>query len=436
MKFQKLVLATSVCAALAGTSGVVNADLAGLPAEAFVVAPVVAGGAELAAVSTNIALYVPSLIGSDTVINTYTAPNTTTFGTVTLQTLDVPQIYWTLYSPDSTKIQDGTCDVSPNDTVLWTTDPAVRLAEQAQRAALIAAGILDRPNPVCGPSVPFRFGYVVFQTVPGADGLDADFAFTATASIETTVAPFAFDVGVPAIPMADGADPLPPASGFPVFQNEVIAAGPYASLIPNSPVRYAPISAGIRFDNADGDVLEQRVTSMPVSGPAAGFGFSWHVFWFNLNQIGRTSFIDFWDDQEGHCSLSLPVPRELNIWGWNHTHPAILPGTPGAWANLGLLVRSTPATQAISSIIDVVSGNPAQNNALGPVPYCSPDYWDAFGGYAGSFLGMAEHHIYEYGYVGQPNDGNVHNAGLQFDLMENSATGQWAGHFANDQGIQ
>lgn len=435
MKFQKLVLASSVCAALAGASGVANADILGLPGEAMLVTPVVARGPDALAVNTSIALYVPSVIGSDTVINNYTAPNTTTEGTITVQSLDVPQIYWTLFSPDSTKIQDGTCDVSPNDTVLWTTDPAVRNVELLQRSGLIIAGILDRPNPVCGPTTPFRFGYVVFQTVPGTDGQDADFAFTATAHISANVAPFFIEVGVPPVPMADGADPLPTGSGFPAFQNEVIASGNYGDQVPAQPVRYAPVTAGIRFHNADGDVLEERVTSMPVTGPAGDYGFSWHVFWFNLNQPGRTTYIDFWDDMEGQCSLSLPLPRELNIWGWNMN--GILPTpTPGTWANLGLLARSAVATQSIANVIDVVSGVAPQSNPLSTIPYCSPDYWDAFGTYPGSILGMAEHRVQEYRYVGEPNDGLVHTAGLQFALMENIQTTRWAGHLANDQGMQ
>jgi hypothetical protein len=49
---------------------------------------------------------------------------------------------------------------------------------------------------------------------------------------------------------------------------------------------------------------------------------------------------------------------------------------------------------------------------------------------------MAEHRIQEYRYVGEPNDGNVHTAGLQFALMENPATRLWSGHLATDQGIQ
>jgi hypothetical protein len=439
MKFQKLVLASSVCAALAGASGVANADLLGLPGEAMLVTPVVARGGDVnLAINTNVALYVPSVIGSDTVINNYTAPNTTTEGTITVQTLDVPKIYWTLFSPDSTKIQDGTCEVSPNDTVLWTTDPAVRQVEIAQRAGLLDAGILDRPNPICGPTTPFRFGYVVFQTVPGADGQVADFAFAASAGI--SAAPFGIEVGVPPVPMADGADPLPSGSGFPAYLNEVIASGTYGDQIPALPERYAPVTAGIRFHNADGDVVEDRVTSMPVSGPAGGFGFSWHVFWFNLNQPGRTSFIDLWDDMEGQCSLSLPLPRELNIWAWNMSGTVPFP-TPGTWNNVNILQRSTATTQAIANIIDVVSGVGPQGNPVAAVPYCSPDYWPfsddtTDDGYVGALLGMAEHRIQEYRYVGEPNDGNVHTAGLQFALMENPATGLWSGHLATDQGIQ
>jgi hypothetical protein len=428
MKFQKLVLATSVCAALAGVSGVVNADILGVPGEALLVAPVVSDPA-VAGIETNIGLRVPINIGSDTVINYYTAPNTTTEGTVTTQTLDDPRIYWTLFNQRSVKIEDGTCEVSPGDAVLWTTDPAVQGTQAAIRSILLLSGITDRPSPVCGPTNPPRTGYVIFQTISGSDGQVADFAFTADAAI--SLDGFASDTGVPVVPLADGADPLPPGSGFPAYLNEVIADGPYDNGVPSVPVRYAPVTAGIRFYNGDLDVDEDRVTQMPVQGPVAGYGMAAHVYWFNLNQDGRTAYIDLYDEHEGQCSFPLPVPNELNIHVYNLSHPAVggLAPLPGSWGNLGAIgVPNTP--NRVTDLVALVNGV-GVTGGLSPTPYCDPDYWLNY-----SMFGYAENYIQEYRYPGEPNDGNVHTAGLQYALMQNLGTGFWTGHLATDIGIQ
>lgn len=434
MKFQKLVMATSVCAALSGVGGVASADVLGVPGEALLVTPVVSDPA-VAGVETYVGLRVPRTIGSDTVINVYTAPNTTAFGTVTTQTLDDPRIYWAVFNQDSVKVEDGTCDVSPADLVIWTTDPAVRALEAAQRAGLIGAGILDRPDPVCGPTNPPRTGYVIFQTISGADGMVADFAFTGDASVTLVGAVPGVNVGVPVVPMSDAADPLPSGSGFPIAvpgveMNEVIASGTYNDQLPKSPVRYAPITGGIRFDNGNG-VGEDRITQMPIVGPLGANGMAAHVFWFNLNQPGRASFIDLWDDMEGHCSIQLPLPRELNIWVYNMTgaQPA---ATLPSWGNVGAFAPNVPNT--ITDIVSVVNGG-----AYASGVYCSPTYWDAFVGvppYPGSLAGYAENAIPEYGYATAPADGLVHTAGLQYALIQNLGTGLWTGHLATDIGIQ
>jgi len=436
MKFQKLVMATSVCAALSGVSGVASADVLGLPGEALLVTPVVSDPA-VAGVETYVGLRVPGTIGSDYVINNYTAPNTTLAGTVTTQVLDDPRIYWALFNENSTKIEDGTCEVSPHDLVIWSTDPAVQFLEQLQRAGLINAGIIDRPDPVCGPTNPPRTGYVIFQTISGADGEVADFAFTADAAIDLTGVIGGINVGVPVVPMADAADPLPSGSGYPIAvpgleMNEVIASGTYGDGIAKSPVRYAPITAGIRFDNGNAVATEDRATQMPLVGPLGGNGLAAHVYWFNINVTGRTTFIDLWDDMEGQCSIQFPVPRELNIWVYNLTGAQVA-ATPASWGNLpAFYVPNVGNT--LTDLIDVVDGGAYTSGV-----YCSPDYWDPAIGllpYVGAMAGYAENLITEYRYPSGPADGFVHTAGLQYALIQNLGTGLWTGHLATDTGIQ
>ena len=438
MKFQKLVMATSVCAALSGVSGLASADILGLPGEALLVTPVMDNG-NTPGIDTYVALRVPETIGSDYIINTYSAPNTSQPGQVTVQTLDDPRIYWTLFDENSVKVEDGTCEVSPGDVVIWSTDsaplPAISLRglEQGQRSGLIAEGIMDRPNPVCGPTNPPRTGYAIFQTISGADGQVADFAFTADATLDLTALLGAY-VGIPAVPMSDGADPLPSGTGFPIAypgveMNEVISGGTYGDTRPAVPLRYAPISAGIRFDNGNPFPAENRVTQMPIVGPLGGLGFAAHVYWFNLNQTGRTSYIDLWDDMEGQCSIALPVPRELNVWVYNLNSAVAAPGALG-WGNLAAVRTNNRVTDLINAI---------DGGAYTPANYCSPEYWDAIlpaNVYRGALAGYAENAILEYRYATAPADGYVHTAGVQYALVENVGTTLWSGHLATDIGIQ
>ena len=191
MNMKKLAIAAAVSAAIGGASGIASAAVTGLPGEALLVPMVLAAdGATPAAAATYVALNVPVTIGQDTMINFFTAPHVAPTGsTPVTQTATGGdwRIYWTLFNHRSQKVEDGTCEVSPGDATLWTTDTQVQAAQATTRANMLAQGIVGRPSPVCGPSSPARFGYVTFQTIRGADGQDADFAFAGAAGILESV---------------------------------------------------------------------------------------------------------------------------------------------------------------------------------------------------------------------------------------------------------
>jgi hypothetical protein len=433
MKFRKLTIASAVCAALASVGGVANAAVIGVPGEALLVVGAVTGAGEFPTgqIETNIGLRVPINIGSDAVINTMTAPHTSLAGTTTVQTLDDPRIYWSMFNENSVKVQSGTCWVSPGDVVLWTTDPTVRAVQLAQQAGILSAGIAGIPSPVCGPTTRNRFNYVIFQTISGADGQDADFAFAAEA--EATILPLAFaDVGLPVFPMADGADPGLPGSGFPVWMNEVIT-GPstYGDGFPASPNRYSPIIAGIRL--SDADALDELVTThMPIPGPAGGSGMALHVLWYPNNDANRLSYGEIFDDSEGFCDELTPLPRQLNGWLYNAFIATPPPNFPVAatWANLAGVAFNTDGFK-----LDLV-GN--VNGVLGSVPYCIPPYWQANAAgmvnYPGALLGYRQYQVPEFNFG--LDDGNVHAAGVQFSGQQNFAAQQWSLHMASDVGKQ
>jgi len=424
MSIKKLATAIAVTAALGG--GTASAAITGIPGEAALVPMVLAGGSENAGLQTYVGLYVPTTIGKDTIINQFSAPNAAPGPTV--QQLDVPEIHWTLFDEKSRKVEDGTCEVSPGDYVLWTTDRSVQQYQRGQRAELVYQGILGLPDgvpdPVCGPTNPRRFGYVVFQTFVGADGQAADFAFWGAASI-TGFGNGEGHVDVPVMPMADGADPLPSGSGEPALGNEVIAGGVYGDDQASDPVAAAPIFAGIRMNDGSGAATEKVRVQAPIQGPpavsTAPSGRSLHVFWFDRNDDQRLAALKIWDDQEGSCSDSVPLPYELNLLLYNHQ--TIVGGFPSqdSWDNLG------PGSQVgyLTNVIDAVQ--PDLLNGYRSRPYCTPDYWylgsgyDALGGYV----------EYELNEIGEPTT-SVNSAAVSFNLQETRYG--WATHMSADLG--
>jgi hypothetical protein len=446
MNSKKLILASSICAAFAGVSGIANAGIPAVPGEALLVPLVLTAGpnGDGAGTETYVGLRVPLTIGTDTIINEYTAPHTSTAGTSTTQIVapygqaPAPRIYWAMFDERSVKVDDGTCDVSPGDMTLWTTDANVRTLQGRQRAGILSSGVQGIPDPVCGPGATIRprFAYVVFQTVPGADGMDADFAFTGEAMARAAV--YNATIGVPVLPMADGQDPQPVGSGTPEFLNELISGGTYGDGNPFQPLKYAPIIAGIRMNDADGNIAEQVVTQMPIGGPAGGSGLSLHVHWFDRNDPARVAFNDIYDDMEGQCSETWPLPNELNLTMYNQSITPIgaIPGPGASWNNVG---NPGGFNQDGSKVNVIQSVEPAFGQGIGTVPYCIPDYWqaNAFGitQYPGSLVGYVESRIAE---INSPLPaGRVNSASAQFSVVEDLQNpGGWSSHLATDLGKQ
>jgi len=440
MKSKKLLLTSSICAAIAGVSGIANAGIPAVPGEALLVPLALTSGAtDGIGTDTYIGLRVPITLGTDTVLNTYTAPHTTTADVVTVQTLDDPRIYWVMFDERSVKVTDGTCDVSPGDMTLWTTDVSVRNVQQRQQAGILSAGIQGIPSPVCGPTntIRPRFGYVVFQTISGADGQVADFAFTGEAMVRSSI--YAATISVPVLPMADGQDPLPEGSGIPQWMNEVITSTGYGDGRPQVPVRYAPIVAGIRMNDADATPEEDVVTQMPIAGPAGGSGLSLHVHWFDRNDAARVSYNDIYDDMEGQCSEPWPLPNELNLTMYNQSIAPVGAGAfpTASWNNVADVANGFNTDGSKVNVIQAVE--PAFGQGIGAVPYCAPDYWleNSIGSttYPGALVGYVEGRLPETN-VPPPAPGLVNSAAVQFSAVEDVQGNGWSVHLASDLGKQ
>jgi hypothetical protein len=457
MKSKKLLLASSICAAFAGVSGIANAGIPAVPGEALLVPLVLTAGSggDGGGTETYVGLRVPLTIGTDTVINEYTAPHTSKAGSVTLQNVvayrnyTAPKIYWAMFNKKSVKIADGTCDVSPGDMTLWTTDQAVQQVQLAQQAGILSSGVQGIPSPVCGPSPSIRprFAYVVFQTMPGADGMEADFAMTGEAMARSSV--YRANISVPVLPMADGQDPLPTESGTPEHLNEVISSGAYGDGVAQSPHKVAPIVAGIRMNDADNDLGEDVVTQMPISGPAGRSGLSLHVHWFDRNDAARVAATDIYDDMEGQCSEPLPLPNELNLTMYNQSIESIPPGTiqKKSWGNVD---QGFNADGFKVNVIQTVE--PEFGEGIGAGPYCPPRYWlpNSVGktDYPGALVGFVESRINEINSP-PPAPGIVNSAAVMFSAMEDRGGmvslasdvnggyySGWSSHLASDLGKQ
>jgi hypothetical protein len=375
MKMKKLAIIAGLSAAMGGGASSALAAIPGVPGEANLVPMVLNGNPDGVALQTYIGLYVPETIGEDTVISEYTALNAAP--TTTDQSFDGQDaIYWELFDVNSKKIEDGECDASPGDVVIWSTDPLINQVQAQQTAELNLNPDSSRiPIPTCGPSNDFRIGYVTFQTNKGSKGEAADFAFSGYAAV---VSNGVFGMGpsmasVPVFPMADGDDTIYPTL---TFRNSIINQPPPGAT--GEPViQAAPITSGMRMNNADG-AFDEVWAEMPIQGIAAGSPRSVHVLWFDKNDENRSADLIVWDDMEGDCSDSIKLPRELNIWIWNQEFNNTGFGNiPRGWTNLSDPMKATPYVD--KALTDLVEAVQPSDRTFGyqSREYCTPDYWEA-----------------------------------------------------------
>jgi hypothetical protein len=437
MNTKKLALGAVMSVALGTTGGVATAAIPGILGEAGLVPAVLSGNPDGAPIHTYVGIYIPEAVGFDTITAQYTAPHAAAqSGAQVFEGTDA--IYWTLFDKNSKKIEDGTCDASPGDIVLWSTDPAVQAQQRLQRQGLIQAGILGLPDgipdPVCGPTnTGWRFGYLIIQTNEGASRRDADFAFSAYASVVESgvlgVAPQTVSMAaIPVLPMADGDDAAQPTIGF---GNEVLNQADFGDG-PGMPTEYAPIISGNRMNNADGDSADLIRVEAPIQGPAAGLGRSAHFFWFDRNNEDRYAYVTAWDDHEGFCTNGKAMPREMEIVVYNH-QIAIPRLTGSNWGNLAASV--TRVNQARTQLIDAVE--PPLLTGYQSDLYCLPPYWNPILGtvYPGAISGNVD---YEFLEEGEPAPaGRVNSAMISFHWQESTRYGgeAWAYHMSTGFGI-
>ena len=445
MKYRKLLLATSVCAAMASVGNVANASIAAVPGEALLVPMMLTDGTDALGngqIETYVALQVPMNLGTDTVLNDYIDIHTSAAGVVTDNTPTDPRIHWTVYDHRSVPLDDGICEVSAGDMTIWSTNPDVSgtgaLSVQARQRAGLQDIDFDGPSPICGTTTRPRFGYVVFQTFRGSVGDVADFAFAGQAAV-SLLPYYNAVVSVPVMPMADGADT---EGELPTFQNSVIVEPTFGGNIPKDPIEVAPIAAGIRMNDSDA-INENVVTQMPLPGPAnpaLPWAMAMHVTWFDRNgPIATNSRV--YDDMEDSCSDSSNLNNELNIVMYNQQVAGLAAFTPANWANVfnGANVGATNPpnrgggrTDIIQSVMSGALGTP------GGGTYCPTAYWlpdVVVNNYPGALGGYVEYSFAEFN-TPAPVPGLVNSAAVQFAVVQGDAGGNWTTHMATDLGKQ
>jgi hypothetical protein len=422
MNTKKRVLAMAVTAAIGGAALPAYSQVTGVPGEALLV-PLVLHDGDLVANEgdhTYVQINVPATLGTDLVLNTYTAPHVSRAGTVVAQSSPDFRIHWELFDPLSNPVQSGECKVSAGDTVLWTTDPMVYPATR------------------CGPTNGLPVGatgfyYLVVQTVNGARGRVADFAMEATAFIQedsiNPVAEFEKLLSVPVFPMVDGRDSGNPLEQPQLTQNEVIQNNPNWTSI-RSPRQVAPLATGIRMNNGDGfgDVVDvSGAVQGPGGAPWLDQGVSLHVLWFDSNNRGRAAYTYVWDDDETYCNMDVPLPRELNILAYNLSVSAL----PNGWEKIEAGSRENLSLTDVIAAVTVPGYQSGASLPPGQGSYCQPPGW------ATTVRGYAEYFIDE----APDTFARLTSAGVAFEAQEATSTNRlyddaWATSMMSARGFQ
>jgi len=288
MIMKKLTIAAAVAGALG--AGAANAVIMGVPSEGVLVPlgmngesldfPGAAHGVGLE-VRTGVLLQTPAYVGTDTVINLYTAPNTTPGGYTPPAGMTV---HYYMFDERSEHVFDDTFPMTPNDTYLWRV-----------------------PQNVNNVNIDNWVGYVVFADEAARQGGPATFVMSAEAGIYMNGDNggwFGNDevIAVPTVPLADGDD----AGGIRIG-NEIT----YSKQILPRIDDVVPLVAGTRYSGAPGATTTIVTGLIPLLGGRSGTSEITHVLWFSENDM--TADLDFCDDEEGCVSCTSWTFDEVNM---------------------------------------------------------------------------------------------------------------------------
>jgi len=292
MNAKKIALAAAVAGTL-GAAGSANATIIGVPSEGLLVPLGVHGVNDedpffYLGAYTGVLIETPALVGADTIINDYTAPNTTKGGYTPPEAKGEwdggMTVHYYMFDDKSNHVYDNVFVMSPDDVYFW----------------MPPYGVFDY-----GDGGQDWIGYVVFADDAARKGGPATFVMTGQAGI-------AFDywhaddiLDVPVVPLADGDD----AGGIRIG-NEITYSKQQLPRIDD----VVPIVAGTRYYGAPGTTTTIVTGLIPLQYGSLMypdlFAIS-HVMWFSEN--GMRADIDFCDDEEWCVSCRDWTFSEVNI---------------------------------------------------------------------------------------------------------------------------
>lgn len=304
--FKKLASSAAVAAALATGSMSAHAIITGVPGEAFLVPFAVATTAAgedpiYGELDTVVRIVVPASIGRDTVLD-FTAPHTSPTNPVAGGAKELPEaaalekgnyIHWTFMDSSSRHLLNGQFPVTADDVAVFDWQEIVEANAQLSGVS----------------------GYLVFQTLAGFNGEDANFSFFADAYFTTGANGSGWDdfwssVNIPALPLADGAD----TTAAPTLNNNVVVGA--ATL----DTHVSPLVSGIRTSIVDATNqwsvvdLELANSTLQPFGQSSQVMGSLLVVWSDRNATNWANLgVDVFDADENRCSASISLPNELNL---------------------------------------------------------------------------------------------------------------------------
>ena len=359
--FKKLALAGSV-AALAGASIPAHAIIMGAPGEAALVPFATYLSNDLGAttqMNTLVRITVPSQLGSDVIMNCYTAPhvtpgnapagnncnNSNTYSQTPVEvgtSTSAAAFHWFFLDQRSVHRLNGTFTTSGDDTYL-----------------------LDWARTAGGQQLNGVVGYLLITTEAGAQGLAANFAFNAEAYLtyETGVDGEFSDVDnevvayIPTLALSDGADA---GATQPTLDNNVVEW-----MGGNLVLEASPLVTGERTIWANG-VNNNYVYDLPLAnnrtyGKAGAdplYLGTIAVVWNDRNSANWSNLLAYrFNNAEASCSGQISLPDELNVMyiparnatAEGQSSEVFLDGFPGSWHDLKMVTPYGAASEAGAS---------------------------------------------------------------------------------------
>ena len=337
MKLNNTALSLGVSAALVLTAGASYASIRAVPGEALLVPFAAADSGEATGgpvndrdkIYTAVIINTPGYVGTDTVLDGYTMPNTKDNFTL-YSAPDKMKVHWYAFDDRSKEITDGTFDMTPNDVYLWSPQDnnlreyigylvfADDVAKDGTKAAtfgmsgnafmLLEEGCEELGDPDTGLCVDGRRiedQNLTLPVVPMSDGID--YCQTRPIGANGAVGECAVDTGKSNLAIT--------------YMNNVVAKAvtrPNGTGSKRNGVGHvSPLVAGVRTQapfSGDADGAGGLYGYYVVNGLFSHYDGNWtHVFWFSENYDAREADPWAYDDEEVAVSCpEIPMPNELH----------------------------------------------------------------------------------------------------------------------------